>query len=198
MVDILLLLLASAPAAGPAAPMLEKLAGCGFLEAGFVQVDYWALTRETTTTRGRMLLSQDGRFRLDYTVPDGRVMGFDGREAYTLDPVCMQILVDESGSPGSFTSFLETAGDESLVASSSANGDTVSVSLQGDLGGGLSLMEFSFLLSDSLPRTLRTVDCNGNSTSWTLSDPRVPGDPGPSAFLCERPFGYQVVGSGDI
>jgi outer membrane lipoprotein-sorting protein len=194
----LLIAVSSAAASGsPAGPMLARLYSSEALSAVFVQTDFWVLTRETGVTGGTLSLSADGRFLLDYDEPDGRTIGFDGSVTFTVDPSSRQVLLDESGEPAGFAALLESAGRTDILAGSSVSGDTVTVVLEGDIGQGIDRMEFSFLSSDSLPRSLETSDANGNATSWVLTAPSTePLDP--SVFEVEIPAGFEVLRSGEL
>lgn len=198
MTTVTMLLTAACAASGPACGMLEKLGSASLLSADFSQSDYWALTRETESSAGRLLLARDGRFLLDYADPEGRRMGFDGSVLYTVDPLYMQVLLDPSSEPASFTALLESAGDPGLATDSRINGDTVFVDMEGEIGQGISRMSFCFLMSDSLPRMLSTFDGNGNRSTWTLRSVEVTGaDPG-SAFDLAVPDGFEVLRAGDL
>ncbi|HRY61192.1 MAG TPA: outer membrane lipoprotein carrier protein LolA [Candidatus Fermentibacter sp.] len=198
MTTITILLTAACAASGPACGMLEKLESASLLSADFSQSDYWALTRETESSSGRLLLARDGRFLLDYADPEGRRMGFDGSVVYTVDPLYMQVLLDPSSEPASFTALLESAGDPGLATASRISGDTVFVELEGEIGQGISRMSFAYLISDSLPRVLSTYDGNGNRSTWTLRSVSVAGgDPG-SSFEMVVPGGYEVLRAGDL
>ncbi len=183
---------------GPAACMLEKLETASLLEADFEQTDYWALTRETEAFTGTLILSRDGRFLLDYSDPEGRRMGFDGETLYTVDPLYMQVLLDSSSQPASFTALLESIRDPEVPATSSCSGDTVFVVMDGPIGQGISRMEFCFLSSDCLPRSLSTFDQNGNWSRWRLSGVSVSDDAPGSVFELVTPAGYEVLRAGDL
>lgn len=183
---------------GSAGCMLEKLEEASLLEADFEQVDYWALTRETEVFSGRLLLSKDGRFLLVYAEPDGKVLGYDGETLYTVDPLYRQVLLDTSSEPASFTALLESIGDPGRTSVARTSGDTLTVRMEGDIGQGIARMDFTFLLSDSLPRVLSTTDCNGNSSTWLLESVTVSSrDPG-EAFSLDIPGGYEVLRAGDL
>lgn len=197
MTALLLAVSAASVSGSPAGPMISRLSGSEALSAVFVQTDFWALTRETGVSCGTLSLSADGRFLLEYEGPDGRTIGFDGSVMFTVDPSSRQVLLDESGEPAGFAALLESAGRTDLLTGSSVSGDTVTIVLEGDIGQGIDRMEFSFLSSDSLPRSLETSDANGNVTSWVLTAPSTePLDP--SVFEVDIPGGFEVLRSGDL
>lgn len=194
----LLLLTAAVQTASPLDPLISRMDEVVFLEADFVQRDYWALTMEWETSGGHLLMAAPNLFRLDYTDPGGRVMGFDGEQVFTIEPSTRQVILTGEGEPSSFMTFLDLGSDESVVLESETSGDTVTVTLGGDLGEGITGMEVAFCSADSLPLYLATVDSNGNRTSWSLSGTSVSRTCDPGAFEMEIPAGYQLVRPGDI
>lgn len=191
-----LLLAACSVASSPADPLLARLESAAFLEADFVQSDFWALTRETETSSGHMSLAFPDRFLFEYTSPSPRETGFDGEVLYTVEHSSRQVIVNSEGSCFGFISFLEHARDETLVVSSDTAGDTVTVLLEGDLGEGISGMEMRFTAGDSLPVSLSTTDVNGNSTTWVLSRVTVSRTCPSGAFSLAVPPGYETIRPG--
>ncbi|NLP04399.1 outer membrane lipoprotein carrier protein LolA [Candidatus Fermentibacteria bacterium] len=191
-----LLLAVSAVASSPADPLLARLESAAFLEADFVQSDFWALTRETETSSGHLSLAFPDMFRFEYTSPSPRETGFDGTTLYTVEHSSRQVIVNSEGSCCGFMSFLDHARDESLVASSGVTGDMVTVRLEGDLGEGISEMEMRFTAGDSLPVSLSTTDVNGNSTTWYLSGVTISRLCPPGAFSLTVPPGYETIRPG--
>jgi outer membrane lipoprotein-sorting protein len=192
------LLAAAVQSSSPLDPLTARMDDVVFLEADFVQRDYWALTMEWETSTGHLLLAAPNLFRLEYTDPEGRMMGFDGEQVFTIEPSTRQVILTGEGEPSSFMTFLDLGSDESVVLESETSGDTVTVSLGGDLGEGITGMDVAFCSSDSLPLYLATVDANGNRTSWSLSHASVSRTCDPGAFEMALPAGYQLVRPGDI
>ncbi len=191
-----IILATSAVASSPADPLLARLESAAFLEADFVQTDFWALTRETETSTGRMSLAFPDMFLFVYSSPVSRETGFDGATLYTIEHSAKQVIVNSEGSSCGFMSFLDHARDESLVVSSCTAGDTVAVRLEGDLGEGISAMELRFTAGDSLPVSLSTTDVNGNSTTWTLSGVTISERCPPGSFSLTVPSGYETIRPG--
>jgi outer membrane lipoprotein-sorting protein len=194
----LLLLAAAVQTSSPLDPLIARMEEVVSLEADFVQRDYWALTMEWETSTGHLLIAAPNLFRLEYSDPPGRVMGFDGEQVFTVEPSTRQVVLTGEGGPSSFLTFLDLGSDESVVLGSEASGDTVTVTLGGELGEGITGMEVCFSSSDSLPLYLATVDANGNRSSWSLSRASVSRTCDTGAFEMEIPAGYQLVRPGDI
>jgi|WetSurMetagenome_2_1015567.scaffolds.fasta_scaffold00236_11 outer membrane lipoprotein-sorting protein len=191
---IAILILATA---SPLDPLSARLSASAFLEADFVQTDYWALTRDEEISSGHISLASPDLFRLDYEDPAGRIVGCDGETVYTVEPASREVLLS-GGEGSSLLAFLDLDSDPSLVESVSESGDTVTVVLAGDLGDGITGMTVEFTSSDSLPRSLCTTDSNGNRTTWVLGSPTtrrtVPG----GRFALSVPEGFSVVRPGDV
>jgi outer membrane lipoprotein-sorting protein len=183
--------------ATPLDPLVAKLDRIGFLEADFVQEDYWALTREEELSTGHLLLASPDLFLFEYEDPEGRAAGFDGAVLYTIEPSSGQVLLSEGGG-SSFLAFLDLGSDSQLISSSSIAGDTVEVVLEGDLGEGIVMMEVAFSSSDSLPLSLVSVDANDNRTAWVLSSVEVSRTAPEGCFDLVVPEGFEVVRPGDL
>jgi len=181
----------------PLDPLVAKLDEVAFLQADFVQTDYWALTREEEVSEGHLCLASPDLFVFRYSQPAGRIMGYDGSTLYTVEPSSRQVLLSE-GEGSSFLAFLQLGSDSSLVRSSSARGDTVSVILEGDLGEGLTRMEVSFDASDSLPISLVTYDANRNRTCWSLGSVDLSRSAPAGYFDLVVPDGFETVRPGDL
>lgn len=183
-------------AAGLLDPLTAKLEDSVFLTGNFVQTDTWALTLETEVSRGVMSLAHPNLFRLDFTDPPGRITGCDGTAVYTVEPLYGEVMVYGDSSPEGFLHLLHRAGDEGMDIRGETLDGLVTVTVQGDLGGGISMLRVRYSAADSLPVLFSTSDVNGNATEWALSGletgMRVPG----GLFDMPVPEGYTVV-SGD-
>lgn len=177
-------------------PLVARLENAEYLTGSFVQTDYWALTLDSEDSRGTLHLSHPNLFLLQYDEPEGKVMGCSGDTVFTVDPDFMEILV-YSGTPTGFLHLLTSASSDSAAVSVQESGDSVTVTLSGDLEGGMVRMEAAYTLTDSLPYMFSTVDHNGNTTSWQLMDLR---ETNPPEGLYEVPSlpGYSIVDAGTL
>ena len=187
---------ASAVALSPVDPVLERLAGAGMLEAVFTQSDHWALTLVDEESSGTVYLGPPNLFRLVYSEPAGRSLGFDGSDLYTIEPEASQVLIHRTGEPGSFLALLEEARDPEVVTMTQQSGDSVLIALEGDFGEGITEMSVGYTVSDSLPYLFETIDCNGNSTTWEFSSFTVHSCLDQSLFDLEVPEGYELLDAG--
>lgn len=178
-------------------PLTTKLSNTVFLTGSFIQTETWALTRETEATRGSLGLAHPNLFRLEYTDPPGRVTGCDGTRVYTVEPDFDEVVVYGESGPEGFLHLLNRADEDGMVLEGTTVAGIVTVSVRGDLGGGVSGMEVSYSLSDSLPMTFATSDVNGNETVWVLNGLRTHDSPPSDYFAMEVPDGYSVVSGED-
>lgn len=179
--------------AGLLDPLTSKLSDTVFLTGSFIQTETWALTRETEATSGSLGLAHPNLFKLDYTDPRGRVTGCDGTRVYTIEPLTNEAVVyGESGLEG-FLHLLNRADDDGMVIEGTSAAGQVTVSVIGDLGGGVSGMEVCYSMADSLPVRFATSDVNGNTTVWDLSRLEAHDSLPLSYFVMEVPDGYTVV-----
>ncbi len=183
--------------AGLLDPLTSKLANTVFLTGEFIQTETWALTRETESTTGSLGLAHPNLFRLEYADPPGRVTGCDGIQVFTIEPLNGEVIVYGESNPEGFLHLLNRADGDGMVIEGTSRAGMVTVSVRGDLGGGLSAMDVCYSLSDSLPVTFATSDVNGNETVWSLSGLEVHGTIPGSFFDLEVPDGFSVVSGGD-
>jgi outer membrane lipoprotein-sorting protein len=186
----------SAMASSPVDPVLERLAGAGMLEAAFTQTDHWALTLMDEESSGMVYLGPPNLFRLLYTDPPGRSLGYDGSDLYTIEPEARQVLIHRTGEPESFLALLEEARDPEVVTMTQQSGDSVVTVLEGDFGEGITEMSIAYTASDSLPYFFETIDCNGNSTTWVFSSFTVHSSLDQTLFDLEIPEGYELLDAG--
>jgi outer membrane lipoprotein-sorting protein len=195
---ILVLLITASVSASPLDPLTARLEGAAFLSGSFVQTDAWALTLEEETSTGTVFLAPPNLFLFEYSDPPGKRMGFDGENLYTVDALFEQVILYEGSAPGSFMNMLERCSDTTLVCSVEYGGDSVIVSLSGDLGEGISTMVVGYTMSDSLPWLFRTTDINNNVTSYSIREIEIQAV-GPEAFFTMVvPEGFELIDSGDI
>lgn len=183
--------------AGLLDPLTSKLSNTVFLTGSFIQTETWALTRETEATRGSLGLAHPNLFRLEYTDPRGRVTGCDGTRYYTIEPVHNEVVVYGESGPEGFLHLLNRAGEDGMLIEGTTTAGIVTVSVRGDLGGGVSGMDVCYSLSDSLPTTFATSDVNGNETVWVLSALETHESLPRNYFALEVPDGYTVVSGED-
>lgn len=178
-------------------PLTAKLGSIEYLTGSFVQTDYWALTLDSEQSSGTLHLAHPNLFLLEYDDTEGRATGSTGEQVYTVDPDFQEILL-YTGSPTGFlhilTSGEQNPGDNSII---SENGDSVTVTLSGEFDGGITSITAGYTLADSLPFLLSTVDANGNSTCWELSD-LTRSDSSPDVFAVPEIPGYALVDAGTI
>ena len=193
-----LLALAAVSAASPLDALVARLEGAGFLTGSFVQTDRWALTLEEESSSGTLFMAPPNLFLLDYSDPSGKRTGFDGEVLYTVDPSFRQVIVYPEGDPASFAGMLEHFSDTTLVCGVEIEGDSVLVSLSGDLGEGISSMLVGYTVSDSLPWLFGTTDVNGNSTMYTVGGIETVETAPDGFFEMSVPEGFELIYSGDI
>ncbi len=174
-------------------PLTKKLESSVFITGDFVQTDTWALTMETGVSRGVMFLAHPNLFRLDFSDPPGRITGCDGVSVYTVEPGCREVVVYDDSSPDGFLHLLRKAGDGSMDISGETTDGLVSVTVRGDLGGGVSMLRVRYSGADSLPVLLATSDINGNTTEWAMSGLEVRGAVPDGLFDIPVPEGYSVI-----
>ncbi|MBN1434036.1 outer membrane lipoprotein carrier protein LolA [Candidatus Fermentibacterales bacterium] len=179
-------------------PVAQRLEQAGMLEASFVQVDHWALTLEDETSAGTVLLAPPNLFLLDYSDPEGRCLGYDGFVLYSIEPDVRQVILHRAGEPGSFLSLLDDAREPDLIVSVEQSGDSTAAVLRGDFGEGVVEMTVGFTVADSLPFLFRTVDCNGNSTSYRFESFSTFDEADHSLFALSVPEGYDLVDAGEM
>lgn len=178
-------------------PLTTKLSNTVFLTGSFIQTETWALTRETEATSGSLGLAHPNLFRLLYTDPPGRVTGCDGTRVYTIEPLNEEVVVYGESSPEGFLHLLTRADADGMIIEGTTAAGLCTVSVRGDLGGGVSGMEVCYTLSDSLPMTFATSDVNGNETVWVLSGLEAHDSLPRNFFVLEVPDGYTVVSGED-
>ncbi len=178
-------------------PLTSKLSNTVFLTGSFTQTETWALTRETETTRGSLDLAHPNLFRLEYSDPRGRVTGCDGVRVYTIEPLSNEIVVYGESGPEGFLHLLNRADDDGMLIEGTSAAGLVTVSVTGDLGGGVIGMEVCFAMADSLPVRFATTDVNGNETAWELSGLEAHDSLPVGCFVMEVPDGYTVVSGED-
>lgn len=178
-------------------PLTTKLEDTVFLTGSFIQTETWALTRETETSRGSLGLAHPNLFMLEYSDPQGRVTGCDGTRVFTIEPSSGEVVVYGESQPEGFLHLLDRADDDGMVIDGDSDGEMVTVSVLGDIGGGITGMEVCYSVSDSLPVTFATSDVNGNETVWVLSGLEVHGSVPRDFFVLEVPDGYAVVSGED-
>ena len=137
-------------------------------------------------------------FLLEYTDPAGKRMGFDGENLYTVDALFRQVILYGDSDPGSFPGMLEHFSDTTLVCSVETDGDSVVVSLTGDLGEGISSMVVGYTASDSLPWLFSTRDLNGNVTSYSVCGVEIESSTPDGFFTMVVPPGFELIDSEDI
>lgn len=177
----------------PLSPLLAKLEDASMLGGRFVRTDRWALTLEEDTTRGVFSLCEPDLFLLDYSQPEGRRAGYDGSRLYTVEPESEQVVVFSSGGPGSFLHRMRSYADSGRVTAVESRGDSVEVTLEGDLGKGLRRVEVGFFLGDSLPYLFASTDANGNTTTYRLDGVHTSSQPDPDALEMVVPEGFEIV-----
>lgn len=195
---IFALLTAAAVSASPLDPLTARLEGAAFLRGDFVQTDVWALTLEEETSTGILFLAPPDLFLLEYSDPPGKRMGFDGENLYTVDALFEQVILYEGSEPGNFLNMLERFSDTTLVSSIYSSGDSLTVSLSGDLGEGISTMVVGYTMSDSLPWLFRTTDVNNNVTSYSIRGIEIEAVQPVAFFAMVVPEGFELIDSGDI
>lgn len=192
--SILIIFLLSASLLDPVVEKLEQ--GCMF-EADFIQTDVWALTREEEYTQGHLFITYPDLFLLDYSDPVGRKLGFDGESLYSIEPDAEQVLIYGAGEAGSFLHMLESCGDQEFPESYSQSGDSVCVTLSGDLGQGITRIEIIYGTVDSLPIWFLTEDINGNITSYRFLNFTMSAVSPEDVFPLVIPDGYQIITAGE-
>jgi outer membrane lipoprotein-sorting protein len=179
----------------PLDPLLARLEQASMLVGSFVRTDHWALTMQNETSRGEFSLCEPDLFLLDYFEPEGRMAGYDGERLYTVEPESRQVVIFSSGGPGSFLHRMRAYADSGRVAEVEIRGDSVEVTLEGELGRGIRRIEVGFLLSDSLPYLFSSTDANGNRTTYHLDDLAISSEPDSGALQMTVPDGYEIVRS---
>ncbi len=182
----------------PLEPVTVRLENAALLTCEFVQTDIWALTLEEETSSGVLYLAPPNLFLFEYSDPPGKKMGFDGEHLYSLDPFFRQVILYRGGEPGSFLHMLERCSDTTLVGSFDMLGDSMIVSLSGDLGEGISSMTVGYSISDSLPWLFRTTDVNNNIVSYTMQDMQVMREVPPDLFTMTVPEDFELIDSGEF
>lgn len=177
-------------------PLSERLEESIYLTGSFIQTEYWALTMDSETSSGTMHLAHPNRFLLQYNDSEGRAMGCTGTEVFTVDPVFLEILV-YSGAPTGFLHLLSSVAENDCTVISVENGDSVTVIASGVFEGGVNEISAGYTLSDSLPFLFSTMDVNGNSTSWAISDLQT-GSSVPDVFSIPDLDGYSLVDAGTL
>ncbi len=180
-------------AAGILDPLTVKLENTVLLQGSFVQSETWALTRESEVTRGVMSLAHPNLFLLEYSDPEGRVMGCDGGSVFTIEPRYREVVQYTGSSPEGFLHLLLNSDREGMTTEGSARGDTVTVRVSGDMGGGINSLCVKFSMVDSLPFFFSTSDINGNLTEWQLSNLETRGSVPDSRFRLTVPSGYALL-----
>ena len=175
-------------------PLSSRLEHAVFLTGSFEQTDYWALTLDSEVSSGSMYLAHPNLFLLQYDDSQGRAMGCNGTEVFTVDPEFEEILV-YSGSPVGFLHILSSVSEEECSAVYS--GDSVTVTAAGLFDGGVTQITAGYTVSDSLPYFFSTTDANGNSTSWEIADIEI-SDSCPDVFSIPSLPGYSVVDAGTL
>lgn len=176
----------------PLEPLNSRLEDVESLGGSFVRTDYRVLTMESDTSRGTFMLASPNLFLLDFTDPEGRLIGFDGDRSYTVEPQTSQVIVYRDQRPDTFLGTLRGYDDSSMVDSLRVRGDSVTVWLEAT-GSGIETVAAGYTLSDSLPFLYSTTDANGNTITYRLDSVRVGGAPPEGAFELEVPEGYAVA-----
>ena len=173
-----------------------KMETIEYLTGSFIQTDYWALTLDSEQSSGILHLARPNLFLLQYDDLEGRATGSTGDQVYTVDPEFQEILL-YTGSPAGFLHILTSGEQGSGENSSTQCGDSVTVTLSGVFDGGITTITAGYTLADSLPFLLSTVDANGNTTCWELSDLTQSDSPADVFRIPEIP-GYAIVDAGTI
>jgi hypothetical protein len=93
---------------------------------------------------------------------------------------------------------LDHFSDTTLVCGADTLGDSVTVSLSGDLGEGISSMVVGYTMSDSLPWLFQSRDLNGNVTGYAVNGIQILDEMPGGFFTMVIPEGYELIDSGDI
>lgn len=174
-------------------PLTTKIGNTVFLTGTFVQTETWALTRESEVTRGVMGLAHPNLFRLSFTDPEGRVTGCDGSSVFTVEPLYREVVIYDGASPEGFLHLLNRAREEGMPIQEDIQGDRVTLTVTGDLGGGISSLVVTYSAADSLPRQFATLDVNGNRTEWSFTGLSSQGSWPSGYFDLAVPDGYSVL-----
>jgi outer membrane lipoprotein-sorting protein len=188
-----MVLLALSASASLLAPLAERIGDAGYLTGSFTQIDRWALTQEEETSSGTLHLAHPSLFLLEYSDPDGWLSGFDGEMLYTIEPDIRQVILYPYEAPGSFLHFIERASDSSASETVEVSGDSIIVSVTGDLGEGIQRMRVGYTASDSLPFLFETDDANGNRTTYLMESMETSDCPPDGIFDMIVPEGFVVV-----
>jgi outer membrane lipoprotein-sorting protein len=175
------------------APLTARIGDAGYLTGTFTQIDRWALTQEEETSTGTLHLAHPSLFLLEYSDPAGWRSGFDGEMLYTIEPDIMQVILYPYEAPGSFLHFIERAADSSLGETVVVSGDSVLVTVTGDLGEGIRRLRVGYTASDSLPFLFETDDANGNRTTYLMESLATLDSPPEGIFDMTVPEGFVVV-----
>ncbi len=177
-------------------PLSSRLERAVYLTGTFVQTEYWALTLDSETSSGTMHLAHPNLFLLQYNDSQGKVMGCNGVNVFTVDPEFQEVLV-YSGSPAGFLHILSSVSEDDCTAVFSEGGDSITVTASGQFDGGITDITAGYTLTDSLPFLFSTTDSNGNSTGWGISGIEI-SDSVPDIFSIPAPAGYSIVDAGTI
>jgi len=174
-------------------PIVERIGGAGYLTGSFTQIDRWALTQEEETSTGTLRLANPNLFLLEYDDPEGWCSGFDGEMLYTVEPDVRQVILYPYEEPGSFLHFVERASASSGTETVEVSGDSILVSVTGDLGEGITALRVGYTESDGLPWLFETTDANGNRTTYLMSALEIHDSAPAGIFDLEVPEGFVVV-----
>ena len=177
-------------------PLTARMESMEYLTGQFVQTDYYALTMDSQESSGTLHLAHPNLFLLEYSDIPGRSSGCTGDTVFTVDPEFMEILV-YTGTPSGFLHILSLPDSCSCTAETIETPDSVTVTLTGEFDGGLNTITTRYSREDSLPGYMRTVDLNGNSTSWRLTELMTLPET-PDIFRLPAMEGYSVVDAGSI
>ncbi len=186
----------------PAAPIveafLERVSLAAGMRARFLQVNRWAVLDEADTARGRMTLAPPQRFRLQYDVPAGHLVGCDGRHVWTFVPEERQVLrADVSAATGwgdfFLRTFYESADSLATVWRTSDGAHVARIALGPRPEWGIRAMEAVLDRDRSVPVSYGYTDEEGNRYRFHFFDPEFPAALADTLFHFAVPPGYELL-----
>jgi len=170
------------------------------LKADFRQSLYTADSDEPQISEGVLMIKRPGRFRWEYTMPEGQLVVCDGDKVWMYDPDLEQVTVrpiDDTlrGTPAMLLSGQATLDETFEVLGSHEEDGLVWVDLR-PLSGSPEFESLRIGLADGALERMELKDSLGQMTRIELSDLQVNVDLDDGLFAFVPPEGADVIGQG--
>jgi outer membrane lipoprotein carrier protein len=196
----LLIGLAGAAQADPAADLKKFVDGVTTLTAEFKQVQSDEKGKVLTTSTGRMWLSRPGRFRWAYETPYKQLMVCDGKKLWMYDPDLSQVTVRAAGeallgTPAALLSQRSTLSDQFTLEDGGSQG-TIRVVRLKPKSGDSDFKAIELSLKDGIPQRMKFLDQLGGTSTISFSNVDTDSHPEESLFHFTAPKGTEVIEAG--